>query len=75
MLQRLLSHDLPRSRWLAGLLVLLVLALAVPTVAMATTRQPDTIRARRPKRSPSGASNAPPMPLIARFSDVRLIYV
>ena len=29
MLQRLLSHDLPRSRWLAGLLVLLVLALAL----------------------------------------------
>jgi branched-chain amino acid transport system permease protein len=29
MLQRLLSHDMPRSRWLAGLLVLLVLALAL----------------------------------------------
>jgi branched-chain amino acid transport system permease protein len=29
MLQRFLSHDMPRSRWLAGLLVLLVLALAL----------------------------------------------
>ena len=29
MLQRLLSNDLPRSRWLAGLLILLVLALAL----------------------------------------------
>jgi ABC-type branched-subunit amino acid transport system permease subunit len=29
MLQRLLSHDMPRSRWLAVMLVLLVLALAL----------------------------------------------
>ena len=29
MLQRILSHDLPRSRWLAALLILIVLGLAV----------------------------------------------
>src|SRR5690554_572424 len=40
----------------------MLLAVAVPSVASPTPRQPNTISGRRPIRSPSGASNAAPAP-------------